>query len=139
MCSPYLTETHGYLIPKLDYRQNVLKMFDSGYRVQVCKSWSWSYGSWYLCNQCLPPLTLWVWIPPNRINGVMVSMLASNEVDRGLEPQSGQTKDYKIDIFCLSAKHAALRRMTGLLGIGIMCPSGDTRISIDCYFSEQAL
>ena len=28
--------------------------------------WSWSYGSWiynYLCNQCLSPLTLWVWIP----------------------------------------------------------------------------
>jgi len=29
-------------------------------------SWSWSYGSWiynYLCNQCLSPLKLWVWIP----------------------------------------------------------------------------
>ena len=29
-------------------------------------SLSWSYGSWiynYLCNQCLSPLTLWVWIP----------------------------------------------------------------------------
>jgi hypothetical protein len=28
--------------------------------------WSWSYGSWiynYLCNQCLWPLKLWVWIP----------------------------------------------------------------------------
>jgi len=28
-------------------------------------SWPWSYGSWiytYLCNQCLSPLTLWVWI-----------------------------------------------------------------------------
>jgi hypothetical protein len=27
---------------------------------------SWSYGSWiynYLCNHCLSPLTLWVWIP----------------------------------------------------------------------------
>ena len=26
----------------------------------------WLYGSWiynYLCNQCLPPLKLWVWIP----------------------------------------------------------------------------
>jgi len=25
----------------------------------------WSYGSWiynYLCNQCLSPLRLWVWI-----------------------------------------------------------------------------
>ena len=29
-------------------------------------SWSWSYGSWiynYLCNKCLSPLTLCVWIP----------------------------------------------------------------------------
>jgi len=28
-------------------------------------SWSWSYGSWiyyYLCNKCLSPLKLWVWI-----------------------------------------------------------------------------
>jgi hypothetical protein len=31
--------------------------------------WSWLYGSWiynYLCNQCLSPLTLWVWIPLRR-------------------------------------------------------------------------
>jgi hypothetical protein len=30
---------------------------------------SWSYGSWiynYLCNQCLSPLTLWVWTPLRR-------------------------------------------------------------------------
>jgi hypothetical protein len=31
-------------------------------------------------------------------------------VDRGFEPRSGQTKDYKIGIFCFSAKHAALMR-----------------------------
>ena len=40
----------------------------------------------------------------------MVSMLASSAVDRGFEPQSGQTIDYKIDICCFFAKHAALRR-----------------------------
>ena len=40
----------------------------------------------------------------------MVSMLASSAVDRGFEPRSGQTKDYKISICCFSAKHAALRR-----------------------------
>jgi hypothetical protein len=40
----------------------------------------------------------------------MVSMLASSVVDRGFEPHSGQTKDYKIGICCFSAKHAALRR-----------------------------
>jgi hypothetical protein len=31
----------------------------------------------------------------NRIGGVMVSVLASSAVDRELEPQSGQTKDYR--------------------------------------------
>jgi hypothetical protein len=40
----------------------------------------------------------------------MVSVLASSAVDCGFEPRSGQTKDYKIGIFCLSVKHAALRR-----------------------------
>jgi two-component sensor histidine kinase len=40
----------------------------------------------------------------------MVSMLVSSAVDRGFEPRSGQTKDYKICICCFSAKHAALRR-----------------------------
>ena len=30
----------------------------------------------------------------NRIGGVMVRVLASNAVDRGFEPLSGQTKDY---------------------------------------------
>ena len=46
----------------------------------------------------------------HRFDGVMVSVLASSEVDRGIEPQSGQTKDYEIGIGCFSAKHEALRR-----------------------------
>jgi hypothetical protein len=46
----------------------------------------------------------------NRIAAVMVSVLASSAVDRGFEPRSGQTKDYKIGMCCFSAKHAALRR-----------------------------
>ena len=46
----------------------------------------------------------------NRTVGVMVSVLASSVVDRGFEPWSGQTKDYKIGICCFSPKHAALRR-----------------------------
>ena len=46
----------------------------------------------------------------NRIGGVMVSVLASSTVDHGFEPQSGQTRDYKIDICCFSAKHAAIRK-----------------------------
>jgi hypothetical protein len=40
----------------------------------------------------------------------MVSVFALSAVDRGFEPRSGQTKDYKIGICCFSAKHAALRR-----------------------------
>ena len=40
----------------------------------------------------------------------MVRVLVSSEVDRGFEPQSGQTKDYKIGICCFSAKQASLRR-----------------------------
>ena len=38
----------------------------------------------------------------------MVSVLASSGVDRGFEPWSSQTKDYKIGICCFSAKHSAL-------------------------------
>jgi hypothetical protein len=44
------------------------------------------------------------------IGGVMVSVLALSAVDRGFEPWSSQTKDYKIGICCYLAKHAALRR-----------------------------
>ena len=40
----------------------------------------------------------------------MVSVLSLGVVDRGFDPRSGQTKDYKIDICCFSAKQAALRR-----------------------------
>jgi hypothetical protein len=40
----------------------------------------------------------------------MVSMLASRAVDRSFEPRSGQIKDYKIGIYCFSAKHTALSR-----------------------------
>ena len=39
----------------------------------------------------------------------MVSVLASSAGDRGFDPRSGQTKDFKIGICCFSAKHAALR------------------------------
>ena len=40
----------------------------------------------------------------------MVKVLVSSVVDRGFEPQSSQTKDFKICICCFSAKHAALRK-----------------------------
>ena len=46
----------------------------------------------------------------NPIGGEMVSVLASNAVDRGFEPRSGQTKDYEIVICCSFSKHTTLRR-----------------------------
>ena len=48
------------------------------------------------CNECGSS-----WISTyamNLISGVMVHILASSAVDHGLEPRSGQTKDYKIGI-----------------------------------------
>ena len=50
------------------------------------------------------------WCTVDRIDGVMVSVLGSSVVDRWFEPRSGQTNDYKIGMFCFSAKHEALRR-----------------------------
>jgi hypothetical protein len=43
------------------------------------------------------------------ISDQLEGMLGSNAVERGFEPQSGQTKDYKIGICCFSTKHAALK------------------------------
>ena len=37
----------------------------------------------------------------------MVNVVVSSAVDRGFEPRSGQTKDYKISICCFSTKHAS--------------------------------
>ena len=36
----------------------------------------------------------------NRVGGIMVSVLVSIALDPEFEPQSGQTKDYKISICC---------------------------------------
>jgi hypothetical protein len=69
----------------------------------------------------------------------MVSVLASSVVVCRFEPRFGQIKDYKIGIRCFSAKHAALIRKTGWLGIRIMCPCGATCLCADCCFSELAL
>ena len=68
----------------------------------------------------------------------MVSVLVSSAVDRGFEPRTGQTKDHKIGICCLSAKHAALKRREKTGWLGIMCPSGATCQSADCCFSDLA-
>ena len=44
----------------------------------------------------------------DRIGGVMISVVTSSAGDRGFEPRSDQTKDYKISMYCFSAKHAVL-------------------------------
>ena len=46
----------------------------------------------------------------DHIDGVIISVLPSRVLDRGFEPLSGQTIDYKIGICCFSATHVALRR-----------------------------
>jgi hypothetical protein len=46
----------------------------------------------------------------NRVGGIMVIVLASSVVDSGLEPRSGQTKDFKIGICRFSAKHASIKK-----------------------------
>ena len=43
------------------------------------------------------------------IGGVMISVATSSAVDRGFDPRSGKTKDYKIGICCYSTKYTALR------------------------------
>jgi hypothetical protein len=48
-------------------------------------------------------------IKQNRIDSVMVGMLATSAVGRGFDPQSDQTKNYEIGICCFSAKYTALR------------------------------
>ena len=50
------------------------------------------------------------WTGNNRIGGIMISMLVSSAVGRVFDPPSRQTKDYKIGMCYLSAKHATLRR-----------------------------
>ena len=69
------------------------------------------------------------------IGGVMVSVLAWSAVDRGFEPQSVQTKHYKMGICCFSATNAKI----GWLGIRIMCPSGAIFLPSDCCFRELVL
>jgi hypothetical protein len=73
--------------------------------------WHWnSYCQNDVCFYVIALLIMQSHNVINRIGGVMVSVLASSAEDRGFEPRSSQTKDYKIGICSFSAKHAALRR-----------------------------
>jgi hypothetical protein len=70
-----------------------------------------TYLNWFLLNfpDCRKYLFKTIFDYLDRIGGVMASILASSAVDRGFEPRSDQTKDYKIGSCCFSANHAALR------------------------------
>ena len=78
----------------------------------------------------------------NRIGGVMVNVFASSVVDRVFEPRSGQPKT--IQFVCVaytpSTHHWGERAKIGWRdGIMIMCQSGATCLSTNCFFSELAL
>ena len=45
----------------------------------------------------------------------MVRVLTWSVIDRGFEPRSSQTIDYKIDMRCFSAKHTALQEKAQIL------------------------
>jgi hypothetical protein len=71
---------------------------------------------------------------PERIGGVMVSVLASSAVDCEFEAQLDRTKDYKIGI---CAKYATLRRKSkGWLARNqdILFPSGATCLTATLLF-----
>ena len=87
------------------------------------------------CTLCLQPTTEY------RLGGVIVSVFASSAVDRGFEPQSGQAKDYNIDICCYSAKHALAmgKSKDWLVRNWMICPGGAICVSTDLCCSELAL
>ena len=95
------------------------------WHVTVCQIWrntttvtcQWSYVYSLLTCHSVPDLKKhhyshmpeWSYVySRNHIDGVMVSVPPSSAVDHVFEPRSGQTKEYKIGICCLSTKHAAL-------------------------------
>ena len=64
----------------------------------------------YVDNICIYWETDQKCSPKTLISSVIVSVLASSAVDRGLESRSGQTKDYQLVFVVYNAKHAELRR-----------------------------
>ena len=74
------------------------------FQIKEEPSWSWSYGSWIynnLCNQCLLPLKLWVWIPFRW--GVLDTTLCNKvcqwlATGRWFSPVSSTNRTYRHDI-----------------------------------------
>ena len=71
--------------------------------------------------------------------GLMVSMFASSEVDRGFEPRSGHIKDYKIGICCFSSEHPALMKKSKDWLARNQNNVSEWGGMTDCCFSEIAL
>ena len=63
----------------------------------------------YLQNNIQYKMRSEVIFQTNCVGSVMVSVLASSVVDRGIEPGLDQTKDCQIGICCFSANHPSLR------------------------------
>jgi hypothetical protein len=64
----FIKSDSRYLYEYIIYSGAVLGS-TQGFVLIVGPWWSCSYCSWtynYICNQCLSPLTLWVWIPLSR-------------------------------------------------------------------------
>lgn len=61
------------------------------------------------CNICLFNI--------NYIDGAIVRVLTAGAIDREFEPQSCQSKDYKIAMCCFFSNHTSLLSMTNWLRI----------------------
>ena len=85
----------------------VCKLFDNWLYFLNTLYWGMFYIVILVVTEIIPIITS---LKNIRFGGVMVSVLASNAVDRGFRHRSGQTKDFKIGICCFSAKHIVLRR-----------------------------
>ena len=69
------------MLPNNHLKCNVWKNLPMAWNFSLVRgsSWTWPYDSWiynHLCNQCLSPLTLWVWIP------LMASVLDTTLCDK---------------------------------------------------------
>jgi hypothetical protein len=69
----------------------------------------------------------------------MVIVLASSAVDRVFKPRSGQTKDYKFNICCLSTQHK--EKETRLVGVVVVSSNLTHNVLVTtlCYKICQCL
>ena len=63
--------------------------------------WSWLYGSWiynYICNQCLSPFMLWIWILDTTLCDKVCQWLTTGRWFSLGTPVSSTNKAYRHDI-----------------------------------------